>query len=73
MTRLARGDPGMGAGILATNAGNVALELRAFRAAIDAWIDALEAPSGPDAPALAERLAAARGLLETPAANRADR
>ena len=73
MTRLARGDPGMGAGILTTNAGNVALELRAFRAAIDAWIDALEAPSGPDAPALAERLAAARGLLETPAANRADR
>jgi prephenate dehydrogenase len=73
MTRLARGDPGMGAGILATNARNVALELRAFRAAIDGWIDALEAGSGPDAPALADRLEAARGFLETPAPERADR
>jgi prephenate dehydrogenase len=73
MTRLARGDPEMGAGILATNAENVALELRAFRAAIDGWIDALEAPSGPDAPALAERLEATRRLLDTPATERADR
>jgi prephenate dehydrogenase len=73
MSRLARGDPEMGAGILATNVGNVAKELRAFRAAIDAWIDALEAPSGPDAPALAERLEAARRLLESQAAERPDR
>ena len=72
MTRLARGDPEMGAGILATNAGNVALELRAFRTAIDGWIDALEAGSGPDAPALAERLEATRTLLDTPATERAD-
>jgi prephenate dehydrogenase len=73
MTRLARGDPKMGAGILATNAGNVARELRAFRAAIDGWIDALEAGSGPDAPALAERLEVARGLLDAPATERPDR
>ncbi len=66
MTRLARGDPEMGAGILATNAGNVATELRAFRTAIDRWIEALEAPSGPDAPKLAERLEAARRLLAAP-------
>jgi prephenate dehydrogenase len=64
MTRLARGDPEIGAGILATNATNVAAELRAFRAAIDRWIAALEGPSGPDAPGLAERLEAARGLLD---------
>jgi prephenate dehydrogenase len=73
MTRLARGDPGMGAGILATNAGNVAFELRAFRAAIDAWIDTLEATSGPDAADLAKRLEAARGLLEGPVTERSDR
>lgn len=74
MTRLARGDPEMGAGILATNAGNVALQLRAFRAAIDGWIEALESSDGPDAPALAERLGAARTLLENPdAAQRSDR
>ncbi len=65
MTRLARGEPEMGAGILATNATNVATELRAFRAAIDRWIEALET-SGPDAPALAERLDAARRLLAPP-------
>jgi len=73
MTRLARGDPEMGAGILATNAGNVATELRAFRAAIDAWIDALEAAAGPDASRLVQRLETARGLLETPPGERADR
>ena len=73
MTRLARGDPKMGAGILATNAGNVARELRAFRAAIDGWIDALEAGSGPDAPALAVRLEAARRLIDTPATERTKR
>jgi len=73
MTRLARGDPEMGAGILATNAGNVATELRAFRAAIDAWIDALEVAGGPDAAGLTRRLERARGLLETPPGERDDR
>jgi prephenate dehydrogenase len=63
MTRLARGDPEMGAGILSTNARNVVLQLRAFRTAIDGWIDALEPSASPDAAALAERLEAARRLL----------
>jgi prephenate dehydrogenase len=73
MTRLARGDPEMGAGILATNAANVATELRAYRAAIDAWIEALEASAGPDAAGLAGRLETARGLLEAPPGERDDR
>ena len=48
MTRLARGDPEMGAGILTTNARAVAKRLRALREAIDAWIDALDAAAGGD-------------------------
>jgi prephenate dehydrogenase len=39
MTRLVRGDPEMGAGILATNASAVADRLRAVRRAIDEWIE----------------------------------
>jgi prephenate dehydrogenase len=65
-TRLAKGDPAMGAGILATNAAEVAGQLRAFRAAIDAWIEALEADGGPDVARLVARLAAARSRLEEP-------
>ncbi|HET7473383.1 MAG TPA: prephenate dehydrogenase/arogenate dehydrogenase family protein [Candidatus Limnocylindrales bacterium] len=58
MTRLARGDPAMGAGILATNAGPTAAALRAFRDALDDWIDVLDgAPSGET---LAHRLERAR-------------
>jgi prephenate dehydrogenase len=64
MTRLARGDAEMGAGILATNHDAVATQLRAYRSAIDAWIAALE--SGADAATLRSRLAAARALLEGP-------
>ncbi len=48
MTRLAKGDPEMGAGILATNAPAVAVHLREVRERLDAWIDALEAAGGPD-------------------------
>jgi prephenate dehydrogenase len=73
MTRLARGDPEMGAGILATNARNVTTELRAFRAAIDGWIDALEGPAGPDAVALTERLVAAREVLGAPESDGTER
>ncbi len=67
MTRLARGDPEMGAGILATNRAATAERLRAFRVAIDDWLAALSdgAPdraAGPDA--LRGRLAAARAALE---------
>lgn len=62
MTRLARGDVDMGAGILATNADAVAIRLRAYRAALDGWIEALE--SGADPAALRARLAAARAALD---------
>jgi prephenate dehydrogenase len=66
MTRLAKGDPEMGAGILATNADAVAELLVAMRSALDAWIAALRpaGASGPDAAALRDRLAAARAALE---------
>ena len=62
MTRLASGDPEMGAGIAATNAPRIAAGLRATRAAIDAWLAALDA-SEPDAAALEERLALVRRRL----------
>jgi prephenate dehydrogenase len=63
MTRLARGDPEMGAGILATNAGAVTDQLRALREALDTWIVLLEAEGTP-APPLRGRLGAAREALE---------
>ena len=68
-TRVARGDPDMGAAILATNAPAVAARLRDLRAVLDEWIAVLDAtptPNGPDGPAeavLHDRLAAARALL----------
>lgn len=67
MTRLARGDPEMGAGILATNAGPVADRLRAMRRHIDAWLEILERgepASSEGADAIRERLATARATLE---------
>ncbi|HKF85020.1 MAG TPA: prephenate dehydrogenase/arogenate dehydrogenase family protein [Candidatus Limnocylindrales bacterium] len=63
MTRLARGDATMGAGIAATNAGPIAARLRAVRSAIDEWIELLEGRDGPDEPVLHERFAAARARL----------
>jgi prephenate dehydrogenase len=58
MTRLARGDAAMGAGILATNATATTSALRAFRDALEDWIDVLDgAPSGET---IAHRLARAR-------------
>lgn len=56
-TRLARGDPAMGAGILATNAPAVAARLRLLGSRIDAWIAELEAPGGPKVARLAALLA----------------
>lgn len=61
MTRLARGDPSMGAAMLATNADETAAALRALRAAVDAWLDLLEGAAGEDA--VRDRLAAARDRL----------
>jgi prephenate dehydrogenase len=63
MSRLARGDPEMGAGILATNAQPVADGLHAVRDAIDAWLEQLEAPEPIDAERLRRRLEAARAAL----------
>jgi prephenate dehydrogenase len=62
MTRLARGDVDMGAGILATNRRAVTVQLRGYRTAIDGWIAALE--SGGDKVQLRDWLAAARAALE---------
>lgn len=64
MTRLASGDPAMGAGIAATNADLMAAAVRAMRAALDAWITDLERAGGPDVAGLEARFAAARRLLE---------
>jgi prephenate dehydrogenase len=64
MTRLARGDATMGADIAATNAAALARRLRAYRGRLDAWIEALEAPDGPDVDALRAAFAHARDRLE---------
>jgi len=76
-TRLARGDPAMGAGIAATNAGPLAAAVRAVRDRLADWLLLLEAgpdeagpdevgpgAGGPDEAALRERFAAARDRLE---------
>jgi len=63
MTRLARGDPEMGAGILATNAGAVTASLKSLRDALDTWIDLLEAEDA-HTPELRGRLGAARAALQ---------
>jgi prephenate dehydrogenase len=68
MTRLARGDETMGAGILATNAPATADRLRALRAVIDEWLALLGDGAGHGAadPALLRaRLAAARELASS--------
>jgi len=67
MTRLARGDVAMGAGIAATNAPAIATRLRELRDVLDGWLADLERSSGPDEAALARRLAAARDELGDPA------
>jgi prephenate dehydrogenase len=66
MTRLARGEPDMGAGIAAMNAAALAARLHAVRAAIDAWLADLEREGGPDAAALAARFESARSRLIGP-------
>jgi len=67
MTRLAKGDPEMGAGILATNAAPVADRLRHMRDALDLWIAQLEEEAAVDADALRSRLAAARATFDVEA------
>lgn len=58
MTRLARGDSAMGAGILATNAAATASALRAVRDVLEDWIDVLD--SAPGGETIAHRLGRAR-------------
>jgi prephenate dehydrogenase len=65
ITRLARGEPEMGAGIMATNAPAVAARVRDLIAALEGWLAELERPGGPDEGAVAERLRAARERLES--------
>ena len=65
-TRLARGDPAMGAGIAATNAAELARRIRALRIQLGDWLADLEAtPDDPAATAgrIRARLGAARRAL----------
>jgi prephenate dehydrogenase len=63
-TRVARGDPAMGAAIAVTNAPVLAARLRDLKVVLDAWLQELERPGGPKESALIERLAAARTILD---------
>jgi prephenate dehydrogenase len=65
MTRLARGEPGMGAGIAAMNSAALAGRLRDLRTVIDSWLKQLERDGGPDAEALLTRFTSARERLVT--------
>ncbi len=65
-TRLARGDPRMGAGIAATNRADLAIRLRALRSQLNEWLEDLEeTPDDPAATAarIERRLEAARQAL----------
>ncbi len=64
MTRLARGDVGMGAGIATTNAAELARRIRSVQTVLDAWLSELERPGGPDEHRLADRLRTAQSALE---------
>lgn len=63
MTRLALGDPHLGAGIAATNAVSIAEDLRSLRAVLDRWIVDLGRDGGPRANDLESRLRAVRDRL----------
>jgi len=63
MTRLARGEAAMGAGIAATNAEAIAARLRDMRDVLDRWLAELEREGGPDEAALLARFSAARQRL----------
>lgn len=63
MTRLAKGDPHMGAGIVATNADALAARLVALRDVLQGWIDRIDADAAnPDV--IRDELARARRTLE---------
>jgi prephenate dehydrogenase len=64
MTRLARGDVAMGAGIAATNAGALSERIRAVQGVLESWLVELDGTAGPDEERLAARLQAAKARLE---------
>lgn len=64
MTRLARGEAAMGAGIAVTNAPALADRLRELQAILDSWLSELERAGGPDEAVIKERLSAARARLD---------
>jgi prephenate dehydrogenase len=66
MTRLARGDPGMGAGIVVTNASALASRLRDLRAVLEGWQLELERSGGPEGAAIEDRLRAVKARLDAP-------
>ncbi|MEP6639548.1 MAG: prephenate dehydrogenase/arogenate dehydrogenase family protein [Chloroflexota bacterium] len=63
-TRVALGEPAMGAAIAVTNAPELAARLRDYRNVLDAWLAELERPGGPDEAALTQRLSTARAILD---------
>ena len=63
MTRLALGDPAMGAGIVATNGGPIAERLREVRAVIDDWLAAIESDDPGAAADVLERFGRARSRI----------
>jgi prephenate dehydrogenase len=63
MTRLARGDPDMGAGIIGTNAPAIGARIRDLVTALQEWADLLGPPDGPAAEEVRDRLRAARDRL----------
>jgi prephenate dehydrogenase len=65
VTRLARGDIDMGAGIVTTNAPAIAARVRDLLGVLETWLAELERDGGPDADAVATRLRAARERLES--------
>ena len=65
MTRLARGDVAMGAGIAATNAPAIAGRIRDLIEVLEGWIADLERRGGPDPDELAARLRSARDRLDS--------
>ena len=63
MTRLARGDVTMGAGIMVTNGPAIAARVRDVIGVLEAWLAELERSGGPDENDIAERLRRARDRL----------
>ena len=64
MTRLARGDTAMGAGIVTTNGDMIAARVRSLRDAIDRWLIDLERDGGPDSVTVERRLYDVRSALD---------